>query len=185
MENSLTSHLKLPDFIVGRLETCAFRLKDIKRRDTKTINEIILHCSDSDNPHTTIKWINKWHKLRSWAGCGYHYFINSKGECYLGRRENWIGCHCEGHNRRSIGICVNGRTRFNQKQAKTLMRLIVYLITKYREQDIYKVVINPKGNILKLISIVGHNRYNKKKTCPNFKVDTFLKQCIIKTYIPD
>ena len=56
----------------------------------------------------TIQDIDRWHKERGWAGCGYHYLVRKDGSIYRGRPENAEGAHCLGYNTVSIGICFEG-----------------------------------------------------------------------------
>jgi len=58
----------------------------------------------------TIYDIDRWHKEKSWSGCGYHYFVQKDGRVYKGRSNLANGAHCEqqGMNKLSIGICLEG-----------------------------------------------------------------------------
>jgi N-acetylmuramoyl-L-alanine amidase len=124
----------------------------------RKINEIILHCSDSEIGD--VDMIREWHKDRGWSDIGYHYVILPDGTVEQGRDICKIGAHCKGHNASSIGICMIGVSHFKEEQFLSLINLIQDLIKTY---DIK--------------SIVGHNFYDKKKTCPNFNVELFVK-CI-------
>lgn len=98
---------------------------------------IILHHAEAES--CTIEDINRWHKERGWAGCGYHYFIRKDGSVYRGRPDNAIGVHCSGYNTNSLGICYEGNYMVDdmppvQKQAG--IELNQYLIKKYGITDI-------------------------------------------------
>jgi N-acetylmuramoyl-L-alanine amidase len=97
------------------------------KREFKDINEIIIHCSDSD--FGDVDLIDQWHKERGWDGVGYHYVITNgiiahgneydpkmDGEIQKGRELAVMGAHCRGHNYNSIGICLIGRHHFTGRQ---------------------------------------------------------------------
>lgn len=136
----------------------------------RKINEIIVHCSDSEWGDAKI--IDEWHKERKWKGIGYHYVIcngfltycsykNKKrknkddGILQTGRPIEEIGSHVKGRNSNSIGICLIGKKDFTDKQFDSLMKLMYKLLIDY-----------PIG-----LNIYGH--YETKsgakqgKTCPN------------------
>lgn len=75
-------------------------------RASYEIKEIIYHHAAAIN--CTVEDIHTWHKERGYAGIGYHYFINKKGEIYSGRPINFVGAHTEKHNTNSVGICLEG-----------------------------------------------------------------------------
>ena len=126
----------------------------------RQINEIIIHCSDSDvQAHDDIRIIRKWHvEERGWRDVGYHYFIRKDGVIQRGRALDQIGAHCGGHNRASVGICLSGRSEFTDVQFCSLHELL---------KDLY----NEFGKI----RTVGHYAYSEK-TCPNFNVEDYLKR---------
>ena len=123
----------------------------------RKIDEIIIHCSDSDRPeHDDIKVIDQWHKERGFKKVGYHYFIKKNGDLQIGREESEMGAHCASHNQNSIGICLHGKKDLpTWEQTRTLLFLCRELMTKYD--------IDP-------MNIHGHREYNEHKTCPNFDV---------------
>ena len=188
----LSGKLRREDFNSGRID----------RRELSKIKQIIIHCSDSPNEKTTIQDINEWHKKRGWAGCGYHYFIQSNGNVYQGRAEGWVGSHCRNHNSNSIGICVNGRDVFHIPQQNSLKWLLINIIGRLRAYDLMRAsdvtnlsvreaiegvtpaseqnLIYPK--IYSKMPIFGHNYYDKGKTCPNFIVPYFLLTGLIIPY---
>jgi len=83
-------------------KTYSFGAMDIR----KTTKRIILHhaaaatCSADD--------VHRWHKVRGWAGIGYHFFIRKDGSVYRARPEKYVGAHAGGANYDSIGICFEG-----------------------------------------------------------------------------
>jgi hypothetical protein len=124
----------------------------------RTVNEIILHHSDSDvEAHDDIRIIRKWHvEERGWRDVGYHYFIRKDGTIQRGRSLDQIGAHCAGHNRASIGICLSGGDKFTVRQFCSLYDLLNNLYREFGK-----------------IRTVGHNAYSDK-ACPNFDVEDFL-----------
>lgn len=74
-------------------------------RRNKT-DEIILHHAEAS--HASVEEVNRWHLERGWTGIGYHFYIRKDGRIYRGRPEWSVGAHAQGHNSRSVGICVEG-----------------------------------------------------------------------------
>jgi hypothetical protein len=135
--------------------------KRLHRRDIKLITEIIVHCSDSDNPdHDDIEVIRSWHKARGFTDIGYHFFLKTDGTIQPGRKINQIGAHCTTQNVMSIGICLAGRHDFTEAQFSSVYILIKKLMENY--------------SILKK-NVVPHHVFNENKTCPNFPLDNIWK----------
>lgn len=134
----------------------------IKRRDIASINKIILHCSDSNNPaHDDIKVITQWHKLRGFYTCGYHWFIKNNGTYQKGRELWEIGAHCKNHNNDSIGICLSGKNNFTLRQLKAaaiLVRDLIDVLGWKRVHNKYEHLVFP------------HSHFDRNKTCPNFDI---------------
>ena len=127
----------------------------------RNIDEIIIHCSDSDiAAHDNIATIREWHKARNFKDVGYHYFVRKNGTVEIGRNINTIGAHCKGHNRRSIGVCLSGRSKFTQTQFDATNALIIRLY----------------GKLGKAVKVSPHSDYSNK-TCPNFDINKNLKIC--------
>lgn len=125
----------------------------------RTINRIIVHCSDSDvQAHDNIDVIRKWHLERGFSDVGYHYYITKHGIIQYGRSLDKIGAHCFNENEDSIGICLGGRLQFKEDQFKALAKLITSLY--------YTIGI---------MSVHGHYEYSEK-TCPNFNVPDFVEK---------
>jgi len=121
----------------------------------RTINKIVVHCSDSPHGRNDgAEQIHSWHVQRGWSGIGYHYVINEHGILENGRPQYWVGAHVEGHNKDSIGICMIGVDKFTQEQFDTLEYTIRELLKKY-----------PGA------TVCGHRDLDTHgKTCPNFDV---------------
>lgn len=121
----------------------------------RKITKIILHCSDSDRENTAAD-VDRWHKERGWDGIGYHYFVRKSGVIESGRPLEVVGAHCKGHNKDSVGICLDGRNRFNVAQFKSLKALLDSLQSTCPSAKVY-----------------GHNEFDKNKTCPVYSVTRF------------
>ncbi len=121
----------------------------------RQIEEAIIHCSASDNPHhDSINIIRDWHLERGFKDVGYHFFIKGNGSIEIGRDISIPGAHCEGHNKFSIGICLHGNVSFSEQQFKSCARLLTMLRSLWPHIKIYP-----------------HNEYNRAKTCPNFPIE--------------
>jgi N-acetyl-anhydromuramyl-L-alanine amidase AmpD len=131
----------------------------------RSINEIIIHCADTPNGkefHNTD--IDRWHKERGWSGIGYHYVICIDGSVEPGRPLEVSGAHAEGHNSKSIGICLIGKNRFTPAQWEALKELV-----KDLEED------------WPAAKVIGHYEVaSNGKTCPNFNVSDWSH-----AYLPD
>ena len=138
----------------------------------RTIRKIILHCSGSDKPEqATEQAIRLFHTLPTWFKCdwgvyenvpcrgwddiGYHNVIEDSGRAMGGRVATDIGAHCKGHNSDSIGICLTGDKKFNEKQFRTLVQ-VVYAYCRHFGLD-------------PLEDVYPHSHFDTTgKTCPNF-----------------
>jgi len=127
----------------------------------RKITEIIIHCSaTAEGKDFSVKDIDRWHRQRGWAGCGYHYVVRLDGTVETGRSEQTVGAHCYGHNKNSIGVCYIGGLATDGKTPKdtrttaqkaALYALLKKLKTKYPKARIY-----------------GHRDFNPQKACPSF-----------------
>jgi N-acetyl-anhydromuramyl-L-alanine amidase AmpD len=127
----------------------------------RTINEIIIHCSDSNvKSHDNIDTIRKWHvEERGWKDIGYHFVITRDGHVHRGRPVEVAGAHCSGRNGCSIGVCLTGKDNFTEKQYIALEALCYGFM---------------KGYGFDKSRINGHSAFNKAKSCPNFDVQELL-----------
>lgn len=107
----------------------------------RKITEIIVHCSaTAEGKDYTVADIDKWHRARGFKKIGYHYVVYRDGSVHVGRSENEIGAHCQGHNANSIGVCYIGGLTTDGKTAKdtrtpaqkqALKKLLIGLKKKY------------------------------------------------------
>ena len=109
-----------PDGIVG-LATLAKLIPQRLKKSSRTITEIIVHCSDTpEGRNQTVDDIRAWHKARGFADIGYHYVVYRDGTVVEGRDIDIAGAHCMGHNTYSIGVCYVGGCEGEHKNGKIL-----------------------------------------------------------------
>jgi N-acetylmuramoyl-L-alanine amidase len=129
----------------------------------RSITHIVIHHSASPLS-TTLEDIDKWHRDKGWAGCGYHLVCESDGVMKLGRPIDKIGAHVFGRNRCSIGICLVGNNTFpgegwTQMQIASLHEILRSLR-----------ILFPGAEVL------GHRDLpNTATECPGLDVRTLLK----------
>ena len=159
----------------------------------RPINLIVIHCSATPNDDTLFRGkagdadfqtpltaIDAWHRQRGFrrdpaaraifnpdlGAIGYHYVIYRAGVVVTGRGEAEIGAHAQGHNARSLGICLVGIDAYTPSQWESLRTLVNGLLARYP-----------------LARVVGHRdlspdidgdgtveRHEWLKTCPGFDV---------------
>ena len=107
-----------PDGIVGPA-TLAKLIPQRLKKSSRTITEIIVHCSDTpEGRNQTVNDIRAWHKARGFADIGYHYVVYRDGTVVEGRDIDIAGAHCMGHNTYSIGVCYVGGCEGEYKNGK-------------------------------------------------------------------
>src|SRR5688572_4775960 len=108
---------------------------------------IVVHCSATDDSQDIgVKEIREWHtqpypKGRGWSDVGYHRVIRRDGTVEEGRPIQSVGAHVQGHNHRSVGICLVGgieaddknraRDNFTAAQKEALRGLLIKLLLIY------------------------------------------------------
>ena len=127
----------------------------------RRITEIIVHCEATpEGEDFTPEQVSEWHRQRKFSSyirdgkrwyIGYHYIVERDGTIVPCRPESIKGCHCTGHNARSIGVSYVGGcpprsvkgwqrmakdTRTPQQKA-ALIKLLKELRAKYPEARIY------------------------------------------------
>jgi N-acetylmuramoyl-L-alanine amidase len=135
----------------------------MKYASRKATTHIVIHCTATpEGRDVTAKDVDRMHRQRGFNGIGYHYVVRLDGTIEVGRPEDAIGAHVEGHNSTSIGISYVGGVDANdinkaedtrtEAQKKALLKLIKQLREKY-----------PKAQVL------GHRDFpGVKKACPCF-----------------
>ena len=82
---------------------------------------IIIHHSVENNG---FKSVNEWHRqcwgFKSSLGyyCGYQLYLQKPGRWFRARLDNEEGAHCPGHNKDSVGVCVQGDYRTDKLTTK-------------------------------------------------------------------
>jgi len=163
---------------------------------TRVIDEIIVHCSA-----TRPEWfagktveqkrdeIRNWHvRDRGWKDIGYALIIDRDGKTAKGRDldkdgDVWeeIGAHTEGHNTRSIGLCLIGGfgSNANDKFEKNF--------TKAQDDILRMTLASLTKQFPTIKKISGHNEY-AAKACPGFNVKEWFKiptKPIVVDYVTD
>lgn len=146
-----------------------FNFKTPLKKRTKT-TEIILHCTASkEGQDVSIESIHKYHRdSRGWAGIGYNYVIDLKGNVHEGRPQDYAGAHATNHNSISIGISYVGgidskgkaKDTRTQAQKEAMYKLVHELLNKYH---------------LKIDNVHCHYEF-ANKACPSFKIETFKQE---------
>ena len=128
--------------------------EELKERAANSTECIVLHHSENVGPQT-VEDVHKGHLARKWSGIGYHYFIDKKGEIFIGRPRNTIGAHTYGFNQKSVAICFQGdfnKEQISQKQFEGAVMLVALLSLAYgdakvvRQSDLAKDMTGPGAN---------------------------------------
>jgi len=104
----------------------------------RKIDRIVIHCSAAPNGRRdSIEDVDRWHKDRGFlrkaaarakhrpmlSSVGYHAFIDCEGRIAMGRHVDEVGAHAQGHNARSLGVCLAGTDAFTAEQWASLKLL--------------------------------------------------------------
>lgn len=131
----------------------------------RTINEIIIHCSATQegNEYSNAA-ITRDHLKRGFRTIGYHYVIGLNGEIRKGRNVKYSGAHCKGRNKNSIGICYIGGLdkKMNPKDTRTTMQKI----------KLKSLIQELKEEFPGINKVSGHYEYSNKE-CPCFDVEEY------------
>jgi N-acetyl-anhydromuramyl-L-alanine amidase AmpD len=165
----------LSDFEKGSQQQCTALFNNKKMQQVNSnINLIVVHCSATPNGISfSAADIHQMHVDRGFSGIGYHKVIRTDGTIENGRPEYWFGAHVEGHNKKSLGVCLIGTDKFSDKQFDSLATLLAD----------YKKIFGSK------LQITGHRDLSPDKDkdgiiephewvklCPGFDVKSFIKK---------
>lgn len=159
----------------------------------RDVNLIVLHCSATPDGkslftgtagepgfRTPVQEIDGWHKARGFSrgmpwrlaqnrdleAIGYHWVIYTNGAIATGRHLDEIGAHTNGHNRRSVGVCMIGTERFTADQWASLKFLVEAMKLKYQDARVCgHRDLSPDANNDGVIQ-----PQEWLKTCPGFDV---------------
>ncbi len=137
----------------------------------RRIETVVIHCSASgDGRAKTREEIEREHQTRGFRTIGYHYLVEPDGRVIVGRPEEHVGAHVEGHNTNTIGVCMIGTKKFTPAAWQSLKTLC----------EGFKLRM-PK------IGFCGHRDYSPDldhdgkiepnewiKLCPNFDVKSWV-----------
>lgn len=148
----------------------------------RKLTKIIVHCSatrpdwmSERRSEEKVAEIRRWHvDGNGWSDIGYNAVIDRDGTVLEARPIHRAGAHARGHNGDSVGICLLGGhggsasdafdENFTPEQDRALRRQIAILKAEYPTIE----------------KVIGHNDVTNSKTCPNFKVDAWLKSAEAK-----
>jgi N-acetylmuramoyl-L-alanine amidase len=133
----------------------------------RRIDNIILHCT-ATNQNTTVESIQQyWRNTLKWKSVGYHLIIQPNGVPVRLAEDKQVCNGVAGHNANSIhisyigGIDSKGKPFDNRTQSqRETMRTLV--------ESYMKMYPNAK--------VRGHNDFTNLKACPSFKVSQWLKE---------
>jgi len=149
------------------------------RSATREITEVVIHWSGTFlDQDIGAKEIHGWHERVGYDGIGYHYVIRKDGTIERGRPIQKDGAHAKvnGHNIRSIGLCLVGgytvpselalqnpstQTGVESYTGPQQANLFVFLRAFYR--------VWPGGQVF------GHSQTDPNKIDPGFPVATYIK----------
>ena len=136
-------------------------MKNIK--PMKDVLYIVVHCTATRlSQRVTIDDIDRWHKARGFAQCGYHWYIDREGTIKEGRSEKFAGAHVRHYNQHAIGVCYEGGLDEKGKPADTRTPEQIAALW-FLLEDLHRDYPNAK--------IVGHRDFpHVSKQCPCFDV---------------
>ena len=98
---------------LSRSELQSLQRLDLPRADSRKIDLIVLHCSDTrPSQDFTLEKLAASHRSRGFDKYpGYHFYVRRDGTLYYCRPLSIAGCHVKGYNANSIGVCYEGGHR--------------------------------------------------------------------------
>ena len=130
------------------------------KKSTRTITEIIVHCTATkEGVATTTEQIKHYHMTHGWTDIAYNYVIELDGTVHEGRDVNKVGGHTANHNNHSIGVVYVGGLAKDGKTAKDTR-------TPAQKESLLKLLKQLKALYPKAV-IYGHRNF-ANKACPCF-----------------
>jgi uncharacterized protein YgiM (DUF1202 family) len=135
----------------------------------QSVEHVIIHHADTANfndPVLEMRSIYYFHAItRGWGDIAYNYLVDFMGNVYEGRvgGEDAVGCHAEGYNAGSCGICLMGR--FFEDPTTPEMHNAIVWITSWAARNLDPTGAAPFHDITSLPTICGHRDVNNT-TCP-------------------
>lgn len=129
------------------------------KKSTRTITEIIVHCTATkEGVNTTTEQIKHYHMTHGWTDIAYNYVIELDGSIHNGRDVNKVGGHTTNHNAHSIGVVYVGGLDKQGKAKDTR--------TEAQKASLLKLLKQLKAMYPKAV-IYGHRNF-ARKDCPCF-----------------
>ena len=125
----------------------------------KDVLYLVLHCSSTRvSQKVTVDDLDRWHRAKGWAGCGYHWVVLQDGTIQAGRAEKYAGAHVDHYNQHAIGVCYIGGIDEHGNYADTR--------TPEQKAALWHLFKNLKDSYPQAM-IVGHRDFpNGHKLCP-------------------
>lgn len=149
--------------IVG--ETADVPVIAAQPRATRTITEIIVHCTATpEGRDVTVADVRAWHKAQGWSDIGYHALVRLDGTIEAGRPERLIGAHVIGHNTGTLGVVYAGGVGADWQPKDTR--------TDAQKAGLMAVCRAWLAKYPSITKVSGHNDYTDSKACPSFRVSS-------------
>ena len=143
--------------------------KEIFPVEYQPVEHVIIHHADTGNfndPVLEMRSIYYFHAVtRGWGDIAYNYLVDFMGNVYEGRfgGETAVGCHAEGYNAGSCGVCLMGR--FFEETTTPEMHNAIVWISSWAARDLDPTGAAPFYDIGNLPTICGHRDVNNT-SCP-------------------
>jgi hypothetical protein len=143
--------------------------KEIFPVEYQPVEHVIIHHADTANfndPVLEMRSIYYFHAVtRGWGDIAYNYLVDFMGNVYEGRvgGEGAVGCHAEGYNTGSCGICLMGR--FFEDGTTPEMHNAIVWISSWAARNLDPTSAAPFHDIATLPTICGHRDVNNT-SCP-------------------
>ncbi len=149
------------------------------RSATREITEVVIHWSGTFlDQDIGAKEIHKWHQQAGYDGIGYHYVIRKDGTIERGRPIQKDGAHAKvnGHNLRSIGLCLVGGYTVPSEYAlyNPLAQQGVESFTNAQQANLF-IFLRAFYRVWPGGQVFGHSQTDPDQIDPGFPVGTYIK----------